>query len=133
MPLAGPMSNLKNLTADSIEEFRNNITPKKTLIVASGVSDHDNFVELVKSNTASIQPVQEHLYQRQPGKYVGGSTRTFVDSEHTNVILGFESTPWNHPDSTIYFVMNTLLGQASVFSSGGPGKGMYCRAITQLM
>lgn len=29
--------------------------------------------------------------------------------------------------------MNTLIGSATSFSSGGPGKGMYCRAITNLM
>ena len=29
--------------------------------------------------------------------------------------------------------MNTLIGNATSFSSGGPGKGMYCRAITNLM
>jgi processing peptidase subunit alpha len=29
--------------------------------------------------------------------------------------------------------MNTLIGSATAFSSGGPGKGMYCRAITNMM
>jgi predicted Zn-dependent peptidase len=29
--------------------------------------------------------------------------------------------------------MNTMIGSATAFSSGGPGKGMYCRAVTQLM
>jgi len=29
--------------------------------------------------------------------------------------------------------MNQLIGSATAFSSGGPGKGMYCRAVTNLM
>lgn len=29
--------------------------------------------------------------------------------------------------------MNQLIGAATAFSSGGPGKGMHCRAITNLM
>ena len=29
--------------------------------------------------------------------------------------------------------MNTIIGSAQAFSVGGPGKGMYCRAITNLM
>ena len=29
--------------------------------------------------------------------------------------------------------MRTLIGSATGFSSGGPGKGMYCRAVTQLL
>ena len=30
-------------------------------------------------------------------------------------------------------MINTLVGNATSFSSGGPGKGMYCRAITNMM
>jgi predicted Zn-dependent peptidase len=30
-------------------------------------------------------------------------------------------------------VINTLIGNATGFSSGGPGKGMHCRAITNMM
>lgn len=29
--------------------------------------------------------------------------------------------------------MNQLIGSATGFSSGGPGKGMHCRAVTNLM
>jgi processing peptidase subunit alpha len=29
--------------------------------------------------------------------------------------------------------MNQLIGSATAFSSGGPGKGMHCRAVTNLM
>lgn len=29
--------------------------------------------------------------------------------------------------------MRTIIGSATAFSSGGPGKGMYCRAVTHLM
>ncbi len=29
--------------------------------------------------------------------------------------------------------MNTIIGSATAFSSGGLGKGMYCRAVTNLM
>jgi processing peptidase subunit alpha len=29
--------------------------------------------------------------------------------------------------------MNQLIGSATAFSSGGPGKGMHCRAITNMM
>lgn len=38
-----------------------------------------------------------------------------------------------HEDCTSFYVMNTLIGNATSFSSGGPGKGMYCRAITNMM
>ena len=41
--------------------------------------------------------------------------------------------PWKHEDVEAFYVMQTLIGSATGFSSGGPGKGMYCRAITNMM
>ena len=41
--------------------------------------------------------------------------------------------PWTHKDKDAFFVMNTIIGNATPFSSGGPGKGMYCRAVTNLL
>lgn len=48
-------------------------------------------------------------------------------------MLTFESVNWTSADLPAFFVMNTMIGSATSFSSGGPGKGMYCRAITNLM
>lgn len=47
--------------------------------------------------------------------------------------IAFESVPWTHQDHTAFFIMNTLIGSAQGFSAGGPGKGMYCRAIMNMM
>lgn len=47
--------------------------------------------------------------------------------------LVYESVPWTHKDIYAYIVMRSILGSAAAFSSGGPGKGMYCRTITQMM
>lgn len=47
--------------------------------------------------------------------------------------MAFQSVPWRHEDVEAFYVMQTLIGSATGFSSGGPGKGMYCRAITNLM
>lgn len=47
--------------------------------------------------------------------------------------MAFESVDWQSSDVPAFYVINTLIGNATSFSSGGPGKGMYCRAITNLM
>lgn len=47
--------------------------------------------------------------------------------------VAFQSVPWSSEDVPAFYVMNTLIGSATSFSSGGPGKGMYCRAIINLM
>lgn len=72
-------------------------------------------------------------YQRTASEYIGGETRTWTESPATSISLAFESVPWNHDDVSAFYLMNTLIGQATAFSSGGPGKGMYCRAVTNLM
>ena len=59
--------------------------------------------------------------------------REWTESPLSNIMLAFESCDWNSEDLPAFYVMNTLLGSATAFSAGGPGKGMYCRAITNLM
>lgn len=110
-----------------------NITPKKCLIVASGIKNHKEYVDLVKERLGELYPVPEHLYGRQASEYIGGEYRTWTESPQSNITLAFESVPWSNEDVTAFYVMNTLIGNATSFSSGGPGKGMYCRAITNLM
>ena len=78
-------------------------------------------------------PVPEHNYQRQASEYIGGEYRIWTETPATNITLAFESCPANGKDTAAYFVMNTLLGSAKGFSSGGPGKGMHCRAVSNLL
>jgi len=110
-----------------------NITPKKCLIVASGVKSHQEYVELVRERLGDMLAVPEHNYQREASQYIGGEYRTWTESPSTNITLAFESVPWSHADVHAFYVMNTIIGSATAFSSGGPGKGMYCRAVTNLM
>lgn len=111
-----------------------NITPGKCLIVANGIKNHAEYVQLVRERLGDYPAVPEHEYQRrQKAEYVGGELRTFTESPDTQISLVFESAPWTDPDMAAFQVMNTLIGSATGFSSGGPGKGMYCRAVTNLM
>jgi processing peptidase subunit alpha len=110
-----------------------NVTPKKSLIVASGVKNHKEYVDLVKERLGELLPVPEHEYKRTPSQYIGGEYRTWTETPQTNIMLAFESAPWATTSIPVYYLMNTLIGSATSFSSGGPGKGLYNRAITNLM
>merc|ERR1712032_944699 len=81
----------------------------------------------------SLYPVPEHEFKREPSEYIGGEYRQWSETPATSITLAFESCPWTSPDLHTYYVMNQLIGSATSFSSGGPGKGMHCRAITNLM
>jgi len=134
MPRLGLHDNIDNLDARVLQKFiMDNITPKKCLIVASGVRNHREYVDLVKERLGELLTVPEHMYTREKSEYIGGETRTWTESPNTSVTLGFESVSWTDPSVAAFHVANTLIGSASAFSSGGPGKGMYCRAVTNMM
>jgi len=134
MPRIGLHNNVDNIDARMLQQFiMDNVTPSKCTIVASGIKNHQEFVDLVKERIGDMYPVPEHLHQRTPSKYIGGEYRNWTETPNTSITVGFESVPWTHEDVTAFYVMNTILGSAQAFSSGGPGKGMYCRAITNLM
>lgn len=134
MPRLGLQGNIDHLDARVLQKFiMDNITPKKCLIVASGVRNHREYVDLCKERLGELLTVPEHLYGREKSQYIGGESRIWSESPNTNITLAFESVPWTHDDVTAFHVANTMLGSATAFSSGGPGKGMYCRAVTNLM
>ena len=134
MPRLGLESNISNIDARMLQQFiMDNVTPKKCLIVASGIKSHREYVDLVRERLGDLAGVPEQEYQRSASEYIGGEFRTWTETPQTNIALAFESTPWKSEDVQAYYVMQTLIGSATAFSSGGPGKGMYCRAITNLM
>ena len=60
MPVLGLESNVENIDARSMQKFIiDNITPNKCLIVASGVKNHKEFVDLTKERLGDMLPVPE--------------------------------------------------------------------------
>jgi processing peptidase subunit alpha len=90
-----------------------NITPRKCLIVASGVQNHKEYVDLVKERLGELLPVPEHLYKRNPSEYIGGEYRTWTESPQTNIALTFNSTQWAHEDTAAHVVMQSLIGNSA--------------------
>lgn len=65
MPRLGLESNVDNIDARMLQQFiMDNITPKKCIIVASGVKNHKEYVDLVKERLGDMLPVPEHDYRR---------------------------------------------------------------------
>jgi len=130
MPRLGFTKNMDNIDSRMLQQFiMDNITPKKCLIVASGVQNHQEYVDLVKERLGDMLPVPEHQFVREAAKYIGGESRQWTETPNTSITLAFESVPWSSPDVPAFFVMNQLIGSAQAFSSGGPGKGMHSRAV----
>ena len=116
MPQAGLESNVDNIDARVLQKFvMDNVTPNKSLIVASGVQNHKEFVDLVKERIGELYPVPEHLHARKASEYLGGEYRTWSESPNTNIVLAFESASWTDSDTAAYHVMNQLLGSGVAF------------------
>lgn len=91
-----------------------NITPAKSLIVASGIHNHQEYVDLVKERLGELLPTPEHLFQREASEYIGGELRTWTETPATSITVAFESCPWSSEDTAAYFLMNNLIGGGNV-------------------
>lgn len=95
MPRLGLEGNVGNIDARMIQQFiMENITPKKCLIVASGVQNHSEYLDLVRERLGELLPVPEQNYQRQASEYIGGEYRQWTETPVSNITLAFESCPW---------------------------------------
>lgn len=123
MPLLGTAGNIGNIDARMLQQFiMDNITPKKCTIVASGVKNHNEYVELVKERLGEVLSVPEHEYERQPSQYIGGEFRTWTESPQTSIQIAFESVNWGHQDLPAFMLMQELVGSAHAFAAGNNGR-----------
>ena len=81
MPRLGLEGNISNIDARMMQQFMmDNITPKKTLIVASGIKSHREYVDLVRERLGEMHGVPEHEFVREKSEYIGGEFRTWTES-----------------------------------------------------
>jgi mitochondrial-processing peptidase subunit alpha len=64
---------------------------------------------------------------------VGGLNSFNYDSEFFQFALAFPSVCYRDEKMELYNILRIILGTASSFSSGGPGKGMHSRCTKNLM
>src|SRR3569833_2012983 len=63
MPRLGMEHNIDNIDARMLQQFiMDNVTPRKCLIVGSGVKNYLDYVDLVKERLGDYLPVPEHEY-----------------------------------------------------------------------
>lgn len=95
MPHHGLEGNISKIDARMLQKFvMDNVTPRKCLIVAGGVQNHEEFVSLCKERLGEFLPVPEHQYEREAAKYIGGEFRNWTETPNTSVTVAFEGTSW---------------------------------------
>jgi predicted Zn-dependent peptidase len=108
-PTGGRRSNIANLSAEVIQKFQlANITNDRIVVSATGVENHQEFVELV-SEKFSLTQLGSTKPQREASQYVGGEIRNFVDSNLAHVAFAFEGTTYQ--DAYTLLVASEVLGR----------------------
>lgn len=123
---------ISRLTVDDCAEFvRGNFTGPRVVLSAAGVS-HNEAKAVAAPLMAGLPAGAGSV--AVPSTYSGGDWRSEAEGA-THVTLGFSAgSGWNSiKKSTMFVVMQFLMGGGLSFSTGGPGKGMYSRLYTRAL
>nr|CCC89487.1 putative mitochondrial processing peptidase alpha subunit [Trypanosoma congolense IL3000] len=151
-PLNPKKEDLERLTLQNFTAFHRACTrPERTVLAATGVSDHKSFAEEAE-RALKFEPLQtsespsQSVPQFEAGyfPYTGGSRlehhmeapesmNKFQEKNLSHVALFLQGVPINHPDYYNISVIQTLLGGGTSFSSGGPGKGMQTKLFREVL
>jgi predicted Zn-dependent peptidase len=83
-PRLGTEHNVDEIDSRMLTNFlMQNVTPARTIIVASGVNNHSEFVSLCKERLGDFLPVPEHQYVRKASEYLGGEYRNWTETPNT--------------------------------------------------
>ncbi|KAG5494457.1 hypothetical protein GH5_02479 [Leishmania sp. Ghana 2012 LV757] len=157
-PLSPTEEQLEQLTLEKFHAFhRRYTTPERTVLAATGVSDHTAFVQesearlqfpappsssSLSSSSEAAKTAAAATAQVHP--YTGGceyiqntaapeSMNKFQEKNLSHMALFFKAIPMAHPDYFTFSVIQTLLGGGTSFSSGGPGKGMQTKLFREVL
>lgn len=93
-PVFGTRSNVANLTSEVIQKFQlANFTHDRIVISATGIENHQEFVDLV-SEKMNLTQLANNAPQRESAKYIGGEIRNFNESSIVHVALAFEGAQY---------------------------------------
>ena len=71
--------------------------------------------------------------EKPVSKYVGGIQKLEINDPFFEFAVALPAVEFRNPKMELYNILRILLGNASSFSSGGPGKGMHSRCTKNLL
>ena len=114
-------------------------TSPKNIFITSGLINSNNLTDKKICET-----IQNKLskYKSKEIKYIKNplsnlktyDKRISLDNKSiTNLKLFFPTYSWNSNLILIYSILSEIIGSATPFSSGGPGKGIFSKAYTEIL
>lgn len=108
--LYGNRNNVGNLTAYVIQNFQNTlVTPDRVVIAATGVENHQEFVDLVNEKMFFTQ-LPSKSTPRTPSTYLGGEVRNLTESSSIHVALAFQGAA--HQSAIPLLIAQEVLGNS---------------------
>lgn len=106
--LYGNRSNVSNLTAYVVQNFQNTfVTPDRVVIAATGVENHQEFVDLVNEKMFFTQ-LPTKSSPRPSATYLGGEVRNLTESSTIHVALTFQGA--SHQKALPLLIAQEVLG-----------------------
>ena len=127
--ILGNKTNVGNLSAEVIQKFQQqNFTNDRIVISATGIENHEEFVDLVRDKM-NLTQLGSSKAEREAAKYTGGEIRSLVDSSVAHVALAFEGA--NYGNAWTLMVANEILdSKCALMQATGAQAGlrrMFCK------
>lgn len=111
MPLNGYQSKFQNVGMRAMNEFRRqHVTPGRVIVMASGINNHDEFVEAVRPYFEVVGT--RSAPEREKSKYIGGEWKEMDEGDSTAVHISFQGVSQNHELATASHVLKALVGNS---------------------
>jgi processing peptidase subunit beta len=131
--ILGPEENIRTITRDDLEQYiKTHYTAPRMVFAGAGAVDHANLVDLAGKAFDKLPGKTAELAQVAREDSFTGSDARFVDTSMTDVhfAMGFETVGWTHPDSVVFMVMQSLLGQWDENTpAGSTPASSFCKEI----
>lgn len=132
-----PPDLVETITTESVEQFRRECLFGENIVLAAAGVDHAFFVSLADELFGHLpsKPLSPVFQQNMPSKFIGGLRvdQRELKEPFAKACMAFEMGGWSDPMLVPSCVLQQILGVASSFSAGGPGKGMYSRLYSRVL
>ncbi len=108
-PILGTIETVTSITRQTLNDYmKQNYTPKRMVLAASGNLEHEVFVDLAEKYFSSLQ--ENKGLEAQKAVYQGGEYREKKDIEQVNIVLGFEGVSIFDKDYYTAHILSTVFG-----------------------
>lgn len=110
-PILGTKETVKRFERDSVlDAYAHRFAPGNIIVSAAGNLDHDQFVELVKTQFEQMKPMSNGFHSQPPKTFSRIILRNKKALEQVQLCIGVPAHPIAHEKRHAGYILNTVLG-----------------------